>query len=187
MTEHFSSPPILRDKVLALTPREKGHILVYLTSGFESFVHILKGFPREQFIIYGQGENRREANLCFKKPSRDGFLADLAACKAVMATAGYTLVTEALFLRKPYLALPMRGQFEQEINAFFLGQLGYGQGLPKPEAAAIACFLYHLPEFKAPLADYQAADNTAILDMVDRLAANGGALARDYHNKRAAG
>ncbi len=180
----FLFPPILRPEVLALQPGQQDHILVYLTSGFESFVEMLRDFPRERFIVYGQGDARTEANLCFKRPSREGFLADLAASKAVMATAGYTLITESLFLRKPYLALPMRGQFEQEINAFFLDRLGFGQALATPDPKAIAGFLYHLPEFKVRLEGYQAEDNTAILDMVARLTADGGALARQYHHRR---
>ena len=183
----FLFPPILREEVLALKPGYQEHILVYLTSGFESFVDMLRDFPRERFIVYGQGDARTEANLSFRKPSRDGFLADLAGCKAVMATAGYTLITEALFLRKPYLALPMRGQFEQEINAFFLARLGFGQTLSTPSPTAIAGFLYRLPDFKARLEEYQAQDNTAILEMADRLAAGGGALARDFHRRRARG
>ena len=108
----FLFPPILRDEVLSLESSEQDHILVYLTSGFESFLEQLRGFPRERFVVYGCGDDREEGHLLFKSPSRDGFLQDLAACKAVMATAAYTLITEALHLRKPYLALPMRGQFE---------------------------------------------------------------------------
>lgn len=68
-------------------------------------------------------------SLIFKAPSRNGFLTDLARCKAVMATAGFTLMTEALHLHKPYLALSMRGQFEHEINAVFLVQSGYGRNM----------------------------------------------------------
>ncbi len=180
----FLFPPILRETVTALKPGNQGHILVYLTSGFESFIELLRGFPRERFIIYGQGNDRKERHLWFKKPSRKGFLADLADCKAVMATAGYTLITEALFLRKPYLALPMRGQFEQAINAFFLQRLAFGQALSSPDPSSVAEFLYHLPEFEARLEDYQAEDNATILDMIDRLTADGGALAQDYHRQR---
>jgi uncharacterized protein (TIGR00661 family) len=40
-----------------------------------------------------------------------------------MATAGFTLISEALHLKKPYLALPMIGQFEQAINAVFLEEM----------------------------------------------------------------
>jgi uncharacterized protein (TIGR00661 family) len=58
------------------------------------------------------------------EPMTEGFLHDLARCKGVIATAGFTLITESLHLGKPYLALPMRGQFEQELNALLLAELG---------------------------------------------------------------
>jgi UDP:flavonoid glycosyltransferase YjiC (YdhE family) len=39
------------------------------------------------------------------------YLEELKACKAIIATAGFTLMSEALYLKKPYLALPLKGQF----------------------------------------------------------------------------
>jgi uncharacterized protein (TIGR00661 family) len=183
----FLFPPILRNEVLALKAAQGERVLVYLTSGFESFLDQLKAFPRERFVVYGCGEAHEDGNLLFKAPSRDGFLKDLASCKAVMATAGYTLITEALYLRKPYLALPMRGQFEQEINAVFLAQLGYGKNLRRVAPEAVGDFLYRLPEYRLRLADYAAEDNTAILSMVDRLLDDDARLAKAYHHQRRAG
>ncbi len=180
----FLFPPILRDEVLALDASTQDHVLVYLTSGFETFLELLKDFPRERFIVYGcEGEGKR-GNLHFKAPSRDGFLQDLATCKAVMATAGYTLITEALHLHKPYLALPMRGQFEQEINAVFLEQLEYGRNLRHPKPEAIGDFLYRLPDFRGRLKDYPSTGNDKILAMVDRLLAEDGRLAKAFHQRR---
>lgn len=97
----FLFPPLLRSQVKNLSPQKGDHILVYLTSGFESFVDRLRQFPRERFVIYGQGDEDQRGNLTFKPPSTDGFLKDFAACKGVMATAGFTLITEALHLKKP--------------------------------------------------------------------------------------
>lgn len=48
-------------------------------------------------------------------PGLAGFLQDLASAKAVMATAGFTLISESLQLGKPYLAMPMDGQYEQQL------------------------------------------------------------------------
>ena len=64
--------------------------------------------------------------MLFKKPSMDGFLHDLAGCKAIIANAGFSLVSEALYLGKPYLAVPVQHQFEQIFNAYFLDKEGYG-------------------------------------------------------------
>jgi uncharacterized protein (TIGR00661 family) len=182
----FLFPPLLRDEVMDLVPAEEGHVLVYLTSGFSSFLDSLRTFKRERFVVYGCGPDREEGHLHFKAPSREGFLQDLAGCKAVMATAGYTLITEALHLHKPYLALPMRGQFEQEINAFFLEQSGYGRNLRQATPEGIGDFLYGLPEYKARLSEYPGSDNTALLGMLDQLLENEGELARAFHQRRTA-
>jgi uncharacterized protein (TIGR00661 family) len=177
-------PPILRREVLALRPSSADHIIVYLTSGFESFLNILKSFEREKFLVYGYNRNDQDGNLVYKPFSREGFLVDFAACKAVMATAGFTLMTEAFYLRKPYLALPMRGQFEQELNAYWLAKLKYGINLRRIRSEAVGNFLYRLPEFKMELNDYRAADNSAIKDKLGELLADKCALARDYHRRR---
>jgi uncharacterized protein (TIGR00661 family) len=160
------------------------HILVYVTSGFESLLAQLQGFTRESFVVYGYDRSDREGALQYRPFSQDGFLVDLAGAKAVIATAGFTLISESLYLRKPYLALPMRGQFEQQLNAFQLAQLGFGKCVPEPGAEAIGDFLYRLPDFANRLQEYQPTDNRAIHAKLDELLADGCALARDFHERR---
>jgi uncharacterized protein (TIGR00661 family) len=87
----FFFPPILRSDVLALQAHDGSHILVYLTSGFETFLKTLKLFPREQFSVYGYDRDDTEGHITYKPFSKDGFLHDLASCKAVMATAGFPI------------------------------------------------------------------------------------------------
>jgi len=181
----FFFPPILRKEVLSLQPFFGEHILVYLTSGFETFLKRLKSFERESFIIYGAGKEGSDGHLTFKAFSKAGFLDDLASCKAVMATAGFTLMTESFYLRKPYLALPMRGQFEQEINAFLLARLKYGINLRRTNSEAVGHFLYRLPDFVENLKTYQARDNSAIKARIAELLDDNCALAKDFHRKRA--
>ncbi len=180
----FMFPPILRGDVLKLEPYEGEHILVYLTSGFESFVEKLKNFKRERFIVYGYDRNDEDGNMVYKPFSKDGFLQDLAACKAVMATAGFTLITESIHLRKPYLAVPMLGQFEQELNALLLDRLGFGMNLRKIRREAIGSFLYNLPDYRENLRKHPTSDNYAIKTKIKELLADGCALALEYHNKR---
>lgn len=180
----FLFPPILRDAVLACKPETGNHLLVYLTSGFESFLDVLRTFTRERFIIYGSGREGREGHMQFKRPSRDGFLNDLASCRAVMATAGFTLITEALHFGKPYLALPMIGQFEQEINAHFLARLGYGLSMRSIRPEAVGDFLYRLPDLHQRLADYPAGGNTAILERLTGLTADDCAKAAEFRRQR---
>jgi uncharacterized protein (TIGR00661 family) len=180
----FFSPPILRKEVLSLQPHDGDHILIYLTSGFDTFLKKLRLFNREQFIVYGYDRDDREDHITYKPFSKDGFLQDLASCKAVMATAGFTLMTESFYLRKPYLTLPMHGQFEQEINGFLMAKLKYGINLRRVNAQAIGNFLYRLPDFKDELSNYQAADNSQIKDRLEELLAHNCSIAWEFHRKR---
>lgn len=168
----FLFPPILREKVLSQQPSETDTILFYATSGFDSLLDILKTFPRENFLIYGYDRDDRVDNLQFKHFSKEGFLADLAACKAVIATAGFTLISEALHLGKPQLAFPMQGQFEQHLNALMLEQQGYGAQCQVPDHKSVAAFLYDLPHYRQQLQNYPRAGNNAITNKIDELLAD---------------
>ncbi len=180
----FLFPPILRRAVLDLQPATGDHILVYVTSGFESLLDDLKEFQRERFLVYGYDRSGQDGVLTYKPFSRDGFLTDLATCKAVIATAGFTLISESLHLKKPYCALPMQGQFEQQLNAFQLGELGYGKAVSAASAEAIGDFLYRLPDFNGRLRDYQSSDNHGIKQKLDELLADDCRLAREFHGRR---
>ena len=180
----FFFPPILRNEVLSLQPCCKEHILVYLTSEFKTFLKQLKSFKRERFLVYGCNRDGENGHITFKSFSKEGFLHDLASCKTVMATAGFTLMTESFYLRKPYLAMPMHGQFEQELNAILLDRLNYGINLRHVNQEAISSFLYHLPDFTERLREYQAVDNSAIKSKIDELLAENCALASEYHRKQ---
>jgi len=180
----FFFPPIIRDAVLTRRPSDDGHVLVYLTSGFESFLKLLRSFPRERFRVYGYDRDDQDGHIVCKPFSNAGFLQDLTSCKAVMATAGFTLMTEAFYLRKPYLALPMRGQFEQELNAYLLARLKYGINLRRIRTEAVGNFLYRLPEYKSHLNTYRAEDNRAIKSMLGELLEDNCLLARQFHNRR---
>ena len=109
---------------------------------------------------------------------------DLASCKAVMATAGFTLMTESFYLRKPYLALPMHGQFEQEINGFLMAKLNLGINLRRVNSEAVGNFLYRLPDFKENLISYPAEDNRSIKAKLEELLDDHCATAKEYHRKR---
>ncbi|MEW6072852.1 MAG: glycosyltransferase family protein [Planctomycetota bacterium] len=180
----FLFPPILRREVRELPPSEGDHVLVYFTQGFAAFLDRLAGFPRERFLVYGTGREGERGNCVFRGFSREGFLRDLAACKAVIATAGFTLITEALHLGKPYLALPMKGQFEQSLNALLLGRTGYGKNGWRARPEDVGDFLYHLPEHRARLATYPSPGNGAIERALDELLADDAALARERHRRR---
>ncbi len=61
------------------------------------------------------------------KPLSPGFVRDLARCSCIISTAGHQLISEALCLGKPVLAVPEPGQYEQSINALYLERMGGGR------------------------------------------------------------
>ena len=99
----------------------------------------------------------------------DGFLHDLAGAKAVIANAGFSLVSEALHLGKPYLAIPVKNQFEQTFNAYYVDKLGYGAWWKDLGKEQIESFLFNLPFYSDNLHSYPRAGNGAILAKVDEL------------------
>lgn len=164
----FLFPPILRKDILGAKPQSQDYILVYLSFQFKNVVDILKNI-KAKFVVYGIDRDDTEDNIVFKKASQKGFLEDLINCKAVIATAGFTLMTEALYLDKPYLALPVKKQFEQIVNAYYLDKLGYGKYWEEIDKGKVELFLSNLDEYRKNLAGYQREDNSRIFRKIDQL------------------
>ncbi|MFO0915963.1 MAG: glycosyltransferase family protein [Pirellulales bacterium] len=180
----FQFPPIVALEALQQSVSDGDRILVYVTSGFETLVDLLRGFRREKFIVYGTSASGSEGNMTFKQPDRAGFLADLGQAQAVVATAGFTLISEALAMHKPYLAAPMEGQFEQELNGFQLESMGFGKNGRRPEGDTIAAFLYQLPDYRDKLAAYAPGDSSGIKAKLDELLADDCRLLRQFQAQR---
>ncbi len=182
----FIMPPILREDMYGMQARNDGHVLVYMTSVYDSLLELLKRFKRETFYVYGAKREGKDENVIYKPFSRDGFLDDLISCKAVMATAGFTLTSESLYLGKPYLAMPLRGQYEQMLNAYLLADvLGFGKNQVEPlTEQAIAEFLYRIPEYREALTGYEHQDNSKIKAKLDELLADDCKLLKEFHRKK---
>ena len=171
----FLFPPILRECILQAKPRLGEHVLVYVTSPAPELAKLLAEV-RCPFVAYGFGREGQQGNVLFKKPSLDGFLADLISAKAIIANAGFSLVTEALHLGKPYLAVPVEHQFEQILNAYFLDKVGYGAYWEELNKERVDSFLFNMPHFREKLAGYPRQGNDALLGQLDALIAEHAAL-----------
>lgn len=180
----FLFPPILRQEVIDLTPAYNDYILVYTNSGYKALIDLLKTYERENFIVYGEEVFGSFGNVISKKPSQKGFLADLAGCKAVIGTAGFTLMTESFYLKKPYLAFPLVKQYEQEYNAFLLKKVGYGTASKKMHKEVVSAFLYDIPDYQKKLSNYEQENNAKIKNKLDDLLADSCKKLNEYHDKR---
>lgn len=143
--------PLIRQEVLDAKPGAGRHVLVYQSYDLtEQMTAVLRQVPREQFIVYGKRAGRR-GNLVFRRLSREGFIRDLASAKAVVTNGGYTLMSEALQLRKPVLSMPVPGQFEQVLNAYYLEKLGYGKYYDELDEVKVIGFLHNLDKYRKAL------------------------------------
>lgn len=159
-------PPILQDEVLDLQPQIYDYVMVYLTSEFEKIIPILNKI-NENFIVYGLNRNEKIGNIELKEFSRHGFLNDLKNCKAVIANAGFTFIGEALYLKKPFLAIPIAKQFEQIINGVYLEKLGYGRYCMRVDREEILKFLVNLNKYRNELELYEVGDNQKLYQTID--------------------
>jgi uncharacterized protein (TIGR00661 family) len=164
----FLFPPILRQEILQATPTVGEHTLVYVTSPAPALIKMLSAV-RARFIAYGFGREGEEGNILFKKPSLDGFFRDLISAKAIVANSGFSLVTEALHLHKPYLATPVEHQFEQIFNAYWLNKTGYGAYWEELNKERVDSFLYNLPLYREKLDHYPRQGNSALSEKLDAL------------------
>jgi len=147
-------PPIHRDKVFEHEATVGDHILVYQSCSIcENFVPLLKTLGRP-VIIYGYNRDEQDGNVTFKTFSEDGLLRDMASCDFVICGGGHTLISEALSYGKPIISLPVKGAFEQWLNAYYLEKLGFGLHLDmfKLDEASVAGFADHVEECRKRVA-----------------------------------
>ena len=106
--------PILRDEIRRASPERGDYILVYVKdSSREEVKAKLSAFPEQDFRYFPD--------------KHSDFITALAGCSGVIAPAGHQLLSESLFLRKPVLAIPQKGQYEQRLNARMLKASGWGR------------------------------------------------------------
>ena len=139
-------PPVVRDAVLQFEPNNSGdHIIVYSTDTGKKrrrqLIDMFSKFPDQHFMMYGFRKDMRINNVTLKPVSKEGFLADLASCRGILATGGFSLLSECLYLKKPMLLVPVRNQFEQRLNAHFMHQMGLGMAAEKLTEDSIREFL----------------------------------------------
>jgi uncharacterized protein (TIGR00661 family) len=158
-------PPILRPEILAAAREPGDHVLVYQTSAAnELLLPMLRRLPG-RFKVYGMGKEGVDGNVELRPFSEAGFIDDLRTARAVLAGGGFSLMSEAVHLGVPMYAVPIAGQYEQELNARYLESLGYGTWSERFEEDRIVDFLAHLPTRTG----YVRETNERTFSAVDRL------------------
>lgn len=165
----FLFPPVLRKEFFETKTCKKDYILVYQTSDTnQQLIKILRSIEHK-FIIYGFNKNEKTSNFTFRKFSDKQMLTDLSECEAVITNGGYSLVTEAISLHKPVLSIPIKGQFEQILNALYIKRLGYGNMIYDLDKNDVIKFIKNLHKYEKNLKNFKREDNSKILAKIEEI------------------
>lgn len=130
---HFKSldanvfTPIIRKEVRELTPTDEGHYTVYLPSyNDEQIIKRLKKIKNVSWQVFSKHnqEEKKFKNITIMPIQGEKFLQSIASAKGVFCNAGFGTASEALFLKKKLLVVPMKKQLEQFYNAAMLKSMG---------------------------------------------------------------
>jgi uncharacterized protein (TIGR00661 family) len=133
--EHFFvCPPILRRQLFEQRADSfDGHLLVYLLNhGYaDDVVRWHREHPEVPIHCFydkpgAPDEERVDPHLTFHKIHGEKFLRLMASARGVACTAGFESVSEAAYLGKQVLMIPVENHFEQFLNARDAERTGIG-------------------------------------------------------------
>ncbi len=118
--------PVVREEVRILEPSEDGHVTVYLPAyGHQKLTALLEKVESEVHLFSKHTRKElRYGNVWVRPVSGHAYLESLRGCSALVCGAGFEAPSEALYLGKRLMCVPMKRQYEQHCNAAALSTLG---------------------------------------------------------------
>ena len=119
--------PVIRQKIRNLTPTSGEHYTVYLPAYDDAkLIQKLGHFTDTHWEVFSKHNSSpiQEANVSIQPVNNEAFLTSFASCKGVLCGAGFETPSEALFLKKKLMVVPMKAQYEQQLNAAALKEMG---------------------------------------------------------------
>jgi uncharacterized protein (TIGR00661 family) len=130
---HFKSldatifTPIIRKAVREATITNEGHYTVYLPSYDDvQIINRLKKIPTIEWQVFSKHSKKayKIFNVSIAPINSELFLKSMVSSEGVLTNAGFGTTSEALFLKKKLLVIPMKKQYEQHCNAAMLKDMG---------------------------------------------------------------
>ena len=119
--------PIIKSDLLNFKPIKKNHFVVYLPSyDDKTIINVLSKIHKTNWIVFSKHTNKKyqHGNVKIKPVSSKKFNKKLVNCRGVLCGAGFETPSEALYLKKKLIVIPMKNQYEQQCNASALKNLG---------------------------------------------------------------
>jgi uncharacterized protein (TIGR00661 family) len=125
--DRYILPPVIKEEFISASPIDLKHVSVYLPS-FQK--HCLeKAFSklkdiRFHWFLNDIMEVHRINNITYYPVNQDLFNESLITCHGLITGGGFETPSEALFLGKKLLSIPIKNHYEQQCNAAALKKMG---------------------------------------------------------------
>jgi len=119
--------PVIRKQVRNAAPENKNHFTVYLPAyGDKKIIKILSEIKNINWEVFSKHSKKEyeEKNIHIRPVNNDDFIESMISCTGILCGAGFETPAEALYLKKKLMAIPMKGQYEQQCNAAALKTMG---------------------------------------------------------------
>lgn len=119
--------PVIRQQVREQRISNKGHYTVYLPAYDDKrLIKRLSEFKDVQWDVFSKHNSKikQHSNVFIQPINNKAFIKSMAESDGVLCGAGFETPAEALFMKKKLLVIPMKNQYEQQLNAAALKDMG---------------------------------------------------------------
>ena len=119
--------PVIRQQVREQVTANKGHYTVYLPAYDDKrLIKRLSEFKDIQWDVFSKHNKKtiKNKNITIQPINNEAFIKSMAQSAGVLCGGGFETPAEALFMQKKLLVIPMKNQYEQQLNAAALKQMG---------------------------------------------------------------
>ncbi|MFD2147447.1 glycosyltransferase family protein [Mucilaginibacter antarcticus] len=119
--------PVIRQQVREQEVSDKDHYTVYLPAYDDKrLIKRLTEFKDVQWDVFSKHNKKvlKHKNVAIQPIDNEAFIKSMAQSAGVLCGAGFETPAEAMFLKKKVLVIPMKNQYEQQLNAAMLKEMG---------------------------------------------------------------
>lgn len=118
--DDFIYSPVIRSEIRNLSPKNGGHYTVYLPAIDDKILlQYFQDLPNTKWEVFSKHEKMpyQIANVKVSPISNELFNSSLENCEGLLTGGGFEGPSEAIYLGKKLMMIPMKNQFEQGCNA----------------------------------------------------------------------
>ncbi|MDP4285958.1 MAG: glycosyltransferase family protein [Bacteroidota bacterium] len=118
--------PVIRNEIRNAENMNLGHYTVYLPAYSDAkIIKVLSQVSNAEWQVFSKHTEKAywQKNIAIFPINNQGFIKSMVTAAGVFCGAGFETPSEALFLEKKLMVIPMKGQYEQQCNAAALKKM----------------------------------------------------------------